>query len=275
MGCELIGPPWTDLAPMSAHRSGNGPDVKEGGARWPPERTRRPPSSSGGAGGGGATTTELELSTASASGSEKTHGRSSRSLRWWPSLESIQWDKLYLGASIKPYFGNAHCGDDINFVSCVLEAIKMTEVEGSTIKLLLRALRFLRLCDYSAEDICSVLAHAIVYFNDTFAVCGGHMDRNEIGNVFVTLMFVAHCYVQDETCPLHVWHKHLFRRYCTVSTLNAAVVRLLEIRRFKLRIDSEVLQNNFTRLFQTTTKFRARQQISTPSPTGGYVLSPT
>jgi len=105
----------------------------------------------------------------------------------------------------------------------------------------LRALKFLHLCDYSVDDICSILAHASSYFGDVYVLCGSHMDPVEVGNILVTLMFVAHCYVQDETCPLHVWHKHLFRKYCPLSKLSAAVLRLMEIRGYVLRLDLEEL----------------------------------
>merc|ERR1711920_708127 len=124
----------------------------------------------------------------------------------------------------------------------------MGDMDGDGVKLILRALKFLRLCDYSVEDICCILAHASAYFLDAYKLCGEHMDRSELGNVLATLMFVAHCYVQDETCPLHVWHQHLFHKYCPLKTLNAAIVRLLEIRHYVLRLESEDLHGRFTYL---------------------------
>merc|ERR1719253_1725401 len=137
-------------------------------------------------------------------------------------------------------------------------------------KLLLRALKLLRLCDYSLEDLCSILAHASAYFIDAFGLCGSVMDQSEVGNVLATLMFVAHCYVQDETCPLHVWHQHLFRKYCPLRTLNAAIVRLLEIRRYVLRLDSQDLSTRYVILYKAMKKHKAEDASSdNPSPLNG------
>merc|ERR1719382_594577 len=97
-----------------------------------------------------------------------------------------------------PCRGYAECGEDINLVAHVLELCRVPEADSETAKLVLRALKFLRQCDYSAEDICSTLAHASAYFVETFSLCGNKMDVSEVGNVLTTLMFVAHCYVLDE-----------------------------------------------------------------------------
>jgi hypothetical protein len=126
---------------------------------------------------------------------------------------------------------------------------------------MLRALRFLHLCDYSADDICSILAHASSYFNDVYVLCGSHMDRMEVGSIIVTEMFIAHAYVQDETCPLHVWHKHLFRKYCTLGKLSAAVLRLMEVRGYVLRLDSQELEHRFAQLRRASQPFWADQHI--------------
>mmetsp|Transcript_44617 Transcript_44617/g.103157 ORF Transcript_44617/g.103157 Transcript_44617/m.103157 type:complete len:295 (+) Transcript_44617:77-961(+) len=173
------------------------------------------------------------------------------------SSDAVVWDDIKFARHIQPYRQHAHSADDIHLLSCFLELAQLPDVEGDAVKLLLRVLRFLRLCDYSVEDICSILAHASAYFVDTYLLCGNQMDANEVGNVLATLVFVAHCYVQDETCPLHVWHRHLFRKYCPLKTLNAAVVRLLEIRRYKLRLDSEDLSWRFKCLLQAAQRRRA------------------
>jgi len=104
-------------------------------------------------------------------------------------------------------------------------------------KLLLRAMKMLHLCQYDHEDICMLLAHASVYFKKVHNLCGTQMDQHEVANAAVLLLFIAHSYLLDETCPLSVWHKHLFAKYCSIQTLNAAVFRLMDIRGFRLRID--------------------------------------
>eukprot|EP00812_Abedinium_dasypus_P010975 NODE_455_length_1551_cov_314.905749.p1 GENE.NODE_455_length_1551_cov_314.905749~~NODE_455_length_1551_cov_314.905749.p1 ORF type:complete len:236 (+),score=48.47 NODE_455_length_1551_cov_314.905749:55-762(+) len=169
----------------------------------------------------------------------------------------IAWEQIHLGQRIQPYRGYAHCTDDIYLLGCFLELTRVSDVDGDSLKLLLRALKLLRRCNYSFEDICCILTHASVYFHDADALCGSHMDASEVGNVLVTLMFIAHSYVQDETCPLHIWHQHLFRKYCpSLRTLNAAVIRLLEIRRFKLRLDTTDLIERYTQFIHAVQQDR-------------------
>mmetsp|Transcript_19933 Transcript_19933/g.37531 ORF Transcript_19933/g.37531 Transcript_19933/m.37531 type:complete len:268 (-) Transcript_19933:128-931(-) len=167
-------------------------------------------------------------------------------------IEAIQWDALNYGLRIRYCRGHAHCVDDIYLLSAFLELAQLPDIDTDSVKLLLRALKLLRLCDYSTEDLCSILSHASAYFLDAYSLCGSHMDPSEVGNVLVTLMFVAHCYVQDETCPLHVWHQHLFRKYCPLRTLNAAIIRLLEIRRYVLRLESQDLSHRYVVLYKAT-----------------------
>merc|ERR1719265_790652 len=65
---------------------------------------------------------------------------------------------------------------------------------------------------------------------------GMAMDGEEVGNVLVATMFLAHSYTQDETCPLKVWHMYLFKRYCTLKVLNQAVFHIHRMQGFVLRI---------------------------------------
>eukprot|EP00927_Polykrikos_kofoidii_P032045 TRINITY_DN27412_c0_g1_i2.p1 TRINITY_DN27412_c0_g1~~TRINITY_DN27412_c0_g1_i2.p1 ORF type:complete len:280 (+),score=44.48 TRINITY_DN27412_c0_g1_i2:70-909(+) len=83
------------------------------------------------------------------------------------------------------------------------------------------------------EDICSVLTFASVYFEEL----GRHLDEQSpanTGNVVALLMFIAHSYIEDETCPLKVWHAHVFSDYCTIPDLNKVIMQILETRGFKL-----------------------------------------
>lgn len=185
-------------------------------------------------------------------------------------IEVIRWDDLRLGHRLQPYRRYAHCRRDIYLLSAFLELAEVRDIDGDSVKLLLRALKLLHLCDYSSEDLCSFLAHSSSYFVDAYTHCGVHMDECEVGNVLVTLMFIAHCYVQDETCPLHVWHQYLFQKYCPIRTLNAAIFRLLEIRHYILRLESEDLSTRFEFLHQAIDKSQADREnvlMSPPEPT--------
>lgn len=183
---------------------------------------------------------------------------------WRGGTEVIKWTEVRLGHRIEPFSGYAHCADDVHLLACFLELSELPDIDGDAVKLMLRTLKFLRLCDYSVEDLCSILAHASSYFIDAYALCGSQMDTSEVGNVLATLTFVAHCYCQDETCPLHVWHQHLFRKYCPLKTLNAAVVRLLQIRRYVLRLEEKDLGQRFATLIRAAHTTRHRSPLARP-----------
>jgi len=167
---------------------------------------------------------------------------------------TVVWEEVHLAHKIQPYLAHASCVTDVYLLGCLLELARLKDVDGTSVKLLLRALRFLHRCDYSTDDICSVLAHASAYFLDAHRLCGRDMAPSEVGNVLVTLMFIAHSYVQDETCPLAIWHRHLFKNYCALKTLSAAVVRLLEIRRYVLRLADQDLADRYARLTRVAWK---------------------
>jgi hypothetical protein len=158
---------------------------------------------------------------------------------------------LRYGKSIHPVRKYAHCTDDIYLLVAFLEISEVPDLDSNSAKLLLHTLKLLHRCSYSAVDICSTLAHASAYFIDVFGVCGGFMDAAEIGNVLVTVIFLAHSYIQDETCPLHVWHKYLFRGYCPLNKLSEAVLRVMAIRKYILRIDSADLSTRYETLSGT------------------------
>lgn len=186
----------------------------------------------------------------------------SRALR--PRPEVINWSTVRLGHRIEPYAGYAHSASDVYLFASFLELAELEDIEGEAVKLMLRTIKFLNLCDYSVEDICSILAHASAYFLDAYSLCGHAMDTSEVGNVLACLTFIAHCYMQDETCPLNIWHQHLFRKYCPLKTLNAAVMRLLQIRGFRLRLEEEDLQLRFKTLLQAAHTTR-QQRLSNAS----------
>jgi hypothetical protein len=157
-----------------------------------------------------------------------------------------------LGHRIQPVFKYAHRVNDIYLLSCFLDLAQVRDISCESCKLLLRTVKMLRACDFSNEDICSVLAHASSYFQDAYSLCGDSMDANEVGNVMALLIFVAHSYVQDETCRLRIWHKYLFAKYCSLDMLNSAVLRLLEIRNYILRLEDDDLAERYDCLLRAS-----------------------
>jgi len=162
--------------------------------------------------------------------------------------EDIPWEDLSFGKVIKPMRKYAHTINDIYLLNAFLELCKVPEVDEGSVKLVLLAIRFLRGCEYSAIDIRSIMAHASAYFADVFTHCGDVMCPAEVGNVLVTTMFLGHSYIQDETCPLSVWHRHLFKGYCSLKTISDAVLQVMVIRRYVLRLSDEELSERSSAL---------------------------
>lgn len=112
--------------------------------------------------------------------------------------------------------------------------------------LLLRTFRLLHLCHYANSDIECIVAHASLYLEHLVRKLRdegeSEMEMKELSRILCLLMFIAHSYIMDQTCKLGIWHKHLFARYCTLNTLNNAVLRLMEHRDFVLRLDMACLE---------------------------------
>jgi len=113
------------------------------------------------------------------------------------------------------------------------------KMSDSFYKMVLRSMRLLHLCDYHYADVILVMAHTSVYFSTAVTILGAKMDQQEAAHVCALLMYLAHSFALDETCPMRCWQKHLFRQYCTVKVLNAALFRLFKMRRYILRITPE------------------------------------
>jgi len=132
---------------------------------------------------------------------------------------------------------------DVRLLAGMLNLCLLPQTDGELARHLLRCLEMLRRCRFPAEDIRCIIAMASVFFNDAHQRKGVYMDSAELKHVLVLALFVAHCYTQDEMCPLSTWHKWLFRAYCSLAELNSALMRMLQLRDFRLRLpDDELLQ---------------------------------
>ncbi|OLP92663.1 hypothetical protein AK812_SmicGene25492 [Symbiodinium microadriaticum] len=65
---------------------------------------------------------------------------------------------------------------------------------------------------------------------------GRTMSDYEAAHVCVLLIYLAHSFLLDETCPLRVWQQHIFKKYCNLKVLDAALYRIFKMRDFRLRI---------------------------------------
>lgn len=140
---------------------------------------------------------------------------------------------------------------DVHMLACFLELSEVTDVCESSAKLLFRSIRLLRLCNYSSEEMCSILAHASVYFLDYRKSKSDLATEREDCHILVTFMYIAHCYVLDNSCPLRYWHAQLFRKYCRLKLLDTAVMHLLRLRDFVLRPPEEDLAKRYLLLIHS------------------------
>lgn len=138
------------------------------------------------------------------------------------------------------------------------------------VRLMLRCLRLLHLCGYPREDIEVIVAHASCYLRDLMAVMRQdglpEMGIGELAHVFCVAMYVAHSYTEDQNCPLQVWHKHLFMRYCEMETLNDAVMFFLARLDFTLRVSKRALRERLRMLQSECQKSPGPLRVSPDSP---------
>lgn len=106
---------------------------------------------------------------------------------------------------------------------------------------ILRCVRLLHLCEFSNSDIEVIMTYTSVYLEESLSHLEGaaQIQLKELSLIICVLIYIAHSYVLDSTCPLKYWHQHVFASHCDVKTLNQAIFRLMEQRGFLMRIDSE------------------------------------
>eukprot|EP00929_Paragymnodinium_shiwhaense_P025205 TRINITY_DN15306_c0_g1_i1.p1 TRINITY_DN15306_c0_g1~~TRINITY_DN15306_c0_g1_i1.p1 ORF type:complete len:421 (+),score=80.56 TRINITY_DN15306_c0_g1_i1:272-1534(+) len=103
----------------------------------------------------------------------------------------------------------------------------------------LQGMHLMHACNYHYSDVVVTLAHASVYFAEVFDAVRHRMTETEVAHVCVLLIYLAHITVLDEACPLKHWHQFIFKKYCTMKVLNAALFRLFSLKNFRLRISQE------------------------------------
>ncbi|CAJ1382542.1 unnamed protein product [Effrenium voratum] len=100
-------------------------------------------------------------------------------------------------------------------------------------------IRFLRACSYSSHDIVVALAYTCAYFRRVMPPLMGVVSRSEAVHICILLIYLAHSFVLDENCPIRDWHRHIFRKYCSLKKMDAALFRVFSFLDFKLMISQE------------------------------------
>lgn len=108
--------------------------------------------------------------------------------------------------------------------------------------LLVRTFMFLRSARYSFEDISSLCAHASVYFEDIFEERGAYMGPGEAGHTMIVCMFLGHSFCLDNACSSRRWHRKLLADYCPLHIWEEAIMHLMRVRSYRLRIADQDLE---------------------------------
>eukprot|EP00928_Gymnodinium_smaydae_P029342 TRINITY_DN22123_c0_g1_i1.p1 TRINITY_DN22123_c0_g1~~TRINITY_DN22123_c0_g1_i1.p1 ORF type:complete len:320 (-),score=56.46 TRINITY_DN22123_c0_g1_i1:116-1075(-) len=119
-------------------------------------------------------------------------------------------------------------------------------------KMTLQSIRLMHLCEYDYTDVVLTLAHASIYFRTVFEAVGERMSEQEVAHVCVLLIFLAHCFLLDRACPLRCWQSRIFKNYCTMKVLDAALFRLFDMRKFRLRITETEERKSLSILLRST-----------------------
>jgi len=138
--------------------------------------------------------------------------------------------------------------EDLALTECFYNMADIKDSSPETLTLMLRAVMLMRSCGYHMNDVCLTLAYASMYYNDVITKLKS-VRQGEAGYMMVLLMYLAHSYVLDESCPLKHWHTYLCRDYCDIKTLDSAVFGLMKMRGFVLRVDDKESQWRATQLY--------------------------
>lgn len=130
----------------------------------------------------------------------------------------------------------------------VLNCLRHTEssIAAKAMKPVLQCLRLLQSCGYPYSDIEVIVSYGSIYLQDFLDKLHSDgesgMQPQELSLIICVFFFIAHSYIQDVCCPLHIWHKHVFIGHCQLGLLNDALFNLMEQRGFILRVDCNALE---------------------------------
>lgn len=144
-------------------------------------------------------------------------------------------------------------GNEANLLRCFWDLSGSPPLDWQGRLQCLRMIQFLRACSYPAEDVAALLAHASAYFMDLNRRLHGRLNGAEASNIMVAFGYIAHSYVLDETCSLANWHRFLCGQYCELKTFDAAVIRLMKLRGYVLRLSVAELERRYAALHYAAT----------------------
>lgn len=154
-----------------------------------------------------------------------------------PCSEKVDPEKAALRAKLHRY---AYSPSDVGLCEKFADMVCIEPNSVNARVMLVRMVRMLQLCDYTLDDVVAILSLASVHLDAIFAACPGRMEDMERASIAVLQCYNAHCYLQDEACPMKYWRKNIYgEHYCSIRVLNAAAMKVFKILKFKLYVPEE------------------------------------
>lgn len=102
-----------------------------------------------------------------------------------------------------------------------------------------QTIKLLQACHFCSHDIVLCFSYACSYAGRVFPLMAGVLGDAEAVHICILLVFLAHSFILDETCPMREWHKHIFQRYCSLKKMDTALFSVFSMLEFHLSIPAE------------------------------------
>lgn len=132
------------------------------------------------------------------------------------------------------------------FVGAFLTLAKLPVSQEVTASILSTLVLFRRM-NYDDTDILSVMSHASAYSACIQQRSLG-TSAGELGSLLVVCIYAAHGWVMDLHCPARVWFADVLERRCSIKAFNKAIMHLMRLRGYRLRITPRSLSERFNNL---------------------------
>lgn len=158
-----------------------------------------------------------------------------------PALPPVDWDSLN---SI------AYRRADVGIAKRYAEKIGLGIRSEECMRMLVRTLKMLHACDYENDDIVMTFACALTHVRQILPYVETAAPI-ELCSISILSVFIAHCVIIDEACPLIHWHKWIFKRITDMDALNKAIVKIMILHNHNLSVNPDERNVNFRYLFDS------------------------
>lgn len=126
-----------------------------------------------------------------------------------------------------------------NLVVCFFQSCNLPCTDVDTMTSISNTFDLMQRCGYVLEDICTVFAYASAYFRSLYPIDGDVPHSADLGRTLVLLVYIAHTFVLDQTCPLSYWRSIALCDTWSMKLLDSAVMQILAKRHYILRLEHD------------------------------------